>query len=196
MGRKLNNHVIYNNIYVCSEIFREDLPMTPDTLPATLKRRLHGSKVESKEEVTVEFALPALALERVAEAGTTYAGNVSVLNPKAVASLRQLASRGRREMVDSMVQSYRREAPSRAAAMKRALQAGDAEGMSQAARTLMWTSTNIGATELAGCCTRLEQAIRQPESDPQIERWLVLRIESLLGAVLSALQPELLDQVA
>ena len=121
MGRKLNNHVIYNNIYVCSEIFREDLPMTPDTLPATLKRRLHGSKVESKEEVTVEFALPALALERVAEAGTTYAGNVSVLNPKAVASLRQLASRGRREMVDSMVQSYRREAPSRVAAMKRAI---------------------------------------------------------------------------
>ena len=67
------------------------------------------------------------------------------------------------------------------------------ERMSPGARTLMWTSKNIGATELCECCERLEQAVRQRGVDPQIARWLVLRIEFLLGAVL---QTELLDQAA
>ncbi len=170
--------------------------MRPDTLSATLKRWLNRSKTAGKADVVTDSGGGGLALERFAEAGGVIASNVTVLNPGAVASLRQLASRGRREMVDSMVQQYRRDAPSRVAAMKRALESGDAEGLAQAARTLMWTSANVGATELSESCTRLEQVARQPEIDPHTERWLVLRIESLLGAVLAALQTELVDEAA
>ncbi len=61
------------------------------------------------------------------------------------------------DFVDELVDDYLAEAPQLAAAVRAALDAGDADGIVLPAHTLKGTSANLGGVRVAGIAQRIEE---------------------------------------
>ena len=163
---------------------------------ATLMQWLERGNNWCEKTMVPVYATRELMSETSAGVTIVPVRNVTVTDRGVVPNLHDCAPWQRGDLMGSVIGFFHNDAPFRLESMKRALQTGDADGMRRAAQTLKWTSANLGATELSDCCKQLEQAVRERDIDTSTDRWLVLRIESLLGAVLSALGTESKDMAA
>ncbi len=84
----------------------------------------------------------------------------AVLDAAAVKALRELAGPENPEFFPGLAAAYLKDLPGRLAAVKAALDAGDAEALRQAAHALKGSSANVGALRLNKICRTLEAAAK------------------------------------
>ncbi|HXG89864.1 MAG TPA: Hpt domain-containing protein [Vicinamibacterales bacterium] len=88
------------------------------------------------------------------------------LDPKVLATLRQLNQPGEPDVVGEVLALFRVDAPGRIEAITQAAAAGDSAGLQRAAHTLKGAAGSIGATELQRVCRALEEAARAGHTVP------------------------------
>ena len=110
-------------------------PVKPEELDAALKRWMQRDP-----------AAPPPAEENGAE---------ETLDPGVLERLRDL---GDDDLLAELSAMFLDDASSRVAALRRALEAGDAESVEQTAHTLKGSSGNMGAARMAALCARLQEA--------------------------------------
>jgi HPt (histidine-containing phosphotransfer) domain-containing protein len=74
--------------------------------------------------------------------------------------LKELDELGGESLVLELVQVFRNDLPVQCAALRRAVDAGDARSVQMVAHTMKGGSRNIGATQLAAYCQSLEHSAK------------------------------------
>jgi HPt (histidine-containing phosphotransfer) domain-containing protein len=80
-----------------------------------------------------------------------------VLDPAVIASLRELTPPGEPDVLTEVLQLFLEDVPTRIARLRVAWQAGNAEELQRAAHSLKGSAGNIGARDLLGVCSRLDE---------------------------------------
>jgi signal transduction histidine kinase/CheY-like chemotaxis protein/HPt (histidine-containing phosphotransfer) domain-containing protein len=84
-----------------------------------------------------------------------------VLDPTALATLRELQIGGEPDLLCSLIELYLAETPPLLSTMREGLRAGDVEPVREAAHTLKSTSGSLGAGRMAALCVQLEGCLRR-----------------------------------
>ena len=86
--------------------------------------------------------------------------DLPIIDPAAIANLRELNSGDNDEFLREIVGIYVEDTPKRLGELKGALAAGDAAALSLAAHTIKGSSSNVGALALRAVAERLEHMAR------------------------------------
>lgn len=113
----------------------------------------------------------------------------TAVDPARLAILRELGPADGRGLLPAAAQAFRRDLPTRLAALRHAVDDGGGPGLEQAAHTLKGAAANIGATTAAELCQELERMGRN--RDPDGGRELITRLETELTLVDAALDAAL-----
>jgi two-component system, sensor histidine kinase and response regulator len=105
-----------------------------------------------------------LNLSRVEEVDDQVAA-VALLDQDILDNLRDLPGEGADDLLGELIILFAQEAPPRIAALRDALQQGDAKRVMQVAHSLKGSSANLGATRMAALCNELEQQGRAGNLD-------------------------------
>ena len=156
-------------------------PLRADVLDATLARWLEG---ETGNEPSTE----------VMSAGN----GVTDKNPIDIDTLDRLRSEvagpGQEDALDPIIASFLESAPSRVAAIAKAVDSGEQEATSQAAHALKGASSTFGAVQLASICSALELAGR--EGDLEQARSLIPNLEEAAVMTQAALKGQMAGSAA
>ncbi|MBM3130380.1 MAG: response regulator [Chloroflexi bacterium] len=121
-------------------------PITPDALYATLRRWIRsGARGEPAPENIPPLAPPDASEEE------------PILDPKVLASFRQLQEPGEPDIIAQLIALFLSELPTKVAALRHAIEQNDASRLAKAAHTLKGSSANMGARRAAHACLELEQ---------------------------------------
>jgi CheY-like chemotaxis protein/HPt (histidine-containing phosphotransfer) domain-containing protein len=153
-------------------------PFGRDQLRAVLEHWLK----QAEREAAAEPPAPQL------EDGAAQAPGV--LEPGALAELRELGCAGASDVVTRVVEAYLRSAPELLRALEDAERAADTAGVARAAHTLKSSSAQVGAARLALLAKELEALGRGGSLEGVAERIRAARAE--LDAVQEALAAEML----
>ena len=111
------------------------------------------------------------------------------VDPGRLAILRELGPADGRGLLPAAAQAFRRDLPTRLAALRHAVDDGGGPDLEQAAHTLKGAAANIGATTAAELCQQLERM--GSNRDHHGGRDLVNRLEKELALVEAALDDAL-----
>jgi HPt (histidine-containing phosphotransfer) domain-containing protein len=101
----------------------------------------------------------------------------------------ELSGLDKPDALESLIRQFVESTPGGVAAIKAAVDAGDAEGVSRGAHSLRGSSATFGATRLATVCEALERAGRDRGLDQA--RALVTELEEAAVATEAALERQL-----
>ncbi|HEY8699551.1 MAG TPA: response regulator [Arthrobacter sp.] len=87
------------------------------------------------------------------------------VDPERLAMLRELGPEDGMGLLPAAAEAFRRDVPARLAALRRAIDDGGGQPLSQAAHALKGAAANIGATAVAGLCGELEMMGRKGNHD-------------------------------
>jgi HPt (histidine-containing phosphotransfer) domain-containing protein len=108
-------------------------------------------------------------------------GRPPSVDPERLAILRELGPEDGLGLLPAATEAFRRDVPSRLAALRRAMDDGGGEALSQAAHALKGSAANIGATAVAALCGELEMMGRNGNHHGGLQ--LVSRLERELELV-------------
>ena len=111
------------------------------------------------------------------------------LDPDVLQSLRELGGADDPEIFNELINLFLEDTPVRLRDLSSALEANDATALGQAAHALKSSSANLGATQLSGLFSQIEQAGYQ--GDLNTAAPLVEQSQSEYGRVEAALKAEL-----
>ena len=84
--------------------------------------------------------------------------SVDPLDRSALQSLRELQEEGEPDLLKQLIELFLKETPSQLAALREAVQRGDAQSTDQVAHALKGCCLSMGAVRLASACTELQKA--------------------------------------
>jgi signal transduction histidine kinase/CheY-like chemotaxis protein/HPt (histidine-containing phosphotransfer) domain-containing protein len=133
-------------------------PVQAPELQDALRRGAEWIAARSGKTVPVPLAEQAVTqgdeeTQRGPEAGT----EDPALDPSTIASLREMQDAGAPGLLKDLFQLFRSDALTQIAAIRQAVEAGDAAQLRQAAHGLKGAASNLGARGLAGLCLELER---------------------------------------
>ena len=99
------------------------------------------------------------------------------VDPSSLLMLRQLQKPGAPDAVGRILERFLEETPQRMAALRQAVEQGDARGLEQAAHALKGIAGTVGANEMAGMAQTLEHMGRAGSTDGAQQR-----VDELEGA--------------
>ena len=105
-----------------------------------------------------------------------------------LASLRELQEEGEPDILKELIELFLTDVPPQLAALREAVEAGDAHSVEQIAHTLTGSSGNMGATRMAAICSELEDVGASGDLSRAPE--LLERLEEEFGHVRKALEAE------
>jgi two-component system, sensor histidine kinase and response regulator len=112
-------------------------------------------------------------------------GKGAPLDAAVLSGLREL---GDADLISELADMFLDDAESRLAALREALQSGDASALERAAHTLKGSSGNMGATKMAAMCAELQEACAS--GDLGRAPFVLARLEEELARVRPALEGE------
>ena len=95
--------------------------------------------------------------ERIAEVTGDSPDGAAVLAEEPIERLREMGRAMSGDVPHRIIELYLGDAPARLAELRRALSAGDARAMEEAAHSIKGSSATLGALELAELCQELER---------------------------------------
>ena len=87
-------------------------------------------------------------------------GTDPALDPRVLASLRELTAPGEPDVLADVLQLFLEEFPKKLRTLQAAMEAGDAEQVARAAHSLKGSSGNIGASSMLDICGRIDDFAR------------------------------------
>jgi HPt (histidine-containing phosphotransfer) domain-containing protein len=177
-----------------SGVSSESLVVEPGHAPAPhdeTPRGMYGQTVEARPE-DQPWLGAASGHGHVEEPGRL-PGDVDqiILDQAIIGPLRDFMGDGGGELLRSMQVILRREIPGLLDALRAAAEAGDAKGVFDAAHTIKGAVGNVGATEMAAVCRRIEESMDADDfgdlksSFDQLERYSAL-VDAELGRLADA----------
>jgi signal transduction histidine kinase/DNA-binding response OmpR family regulator len=118
-------------------------------------------------------------------------GDTGPINPRALNAIRSLPGPNAASIVQKVLHAYLADTPVRMAQLRSAIEAGDAEGLRQAAHGLKSSSANVGAEALAAACKNLEAVGRAGTTDGAAS--LLAKADEEMGRVIAALEEHLAE---
>jgi HPt (histidine-containing phosphotransfer) domain-containing protein len=116
-------------------------------------------------------------------------GFKGAIDRSVLTSLRELQDQGEPDIVAEVAGLFLKHAPQKIAAMKKAIEAGDAKALEVAAHGLKSSSSYIGAIRLSAISKELESMGRKGELEGALERAILVQIE--FERVKAALEEEI-----
>jgi HPt (histidine-containing phosphotransfer) domain-containing protein len=113
------------------------------------------------------------------------------LDERELAGLRQLQQEGEPDFVGELIELFLNDAPPRLAALREAVEAGDARSVERIAHTLNGSSASMGAKRMASLCAQLQEDSASGSEDLARARELLERLEAEFERVHPALEDEL-----
>ncbi len=152
-----------------------------------LMRELSGM-LEKRSRRNSAWGLTAGAEGFRAESGPAEIIGGDYLDRGSLDRIKSLGADGRR-LLSAVISLYLNDSPVLIERLGESLDAGDAEGMAQAAHALKSSSANLGATSLAAMCRQVEVIARG--NSVQGSDWLISRIRLEYDKVKEALRLEM-----
>jgi signal transduction histidine kinase/DNA-binding NarL/FixJ family response regulator len=142
-------------------------PFTRDALQRTMRRWIGG-------------------VRDAAAAGPEHDSHATTLDPEALAALSALQRPGMQNLLQSVCSTYLVEAPQLLAQLHGAAQVGNLALLKEAAHSLKSSSAQLGASQLAGLCRAVEEAVRYGTLADPLQQ--AQAIEAEFAAVRQAVQ--------
>ena len=127
-------------------------PVKPEELEAVLKRWIQEQEESSKP--------PATTLATMVDADSTAAASdraEAPLDESVLAGLRELQEEDEPDILKELIELFLEEVPPQLAALRGAIEGGEASSVERIAHTLKGSSGNLGAVRMAAVCAELEK---------------------------------------
>jgi HPt (histidine-containing phosphotransfer) domain-containing protein len=113
------------------------------------------------------------------------AGAEAVLDPAALAGLRELDPTGKNHLLERVLAAFKTSTARLIPQLQEAHRHADLQGMRHVAHTLKSSSASVGGMKLSGICAELESGIRQGQTGDQtpLVEALVEEVDKLLAAL-------------
>jgi HPt (histidine-containing phosphotransfer) domain-containing protein len=153
-------------------------PAKPEELEAVLERWI--SKSDEAEATVVEVG---------GGSGVGEDSEEDPLDHSVLLGLRELQVEGEPDILDELIELFLTDAPPQLAALREAVEAGDARYVERIAHTLKGSSANMGAKRMEPICAELEEMGRS--GDLGTAPLQISRLEGEYGRVRTVFQEEL-----
>jgi PAS domain S-box-containing protein len=129
-------------------------PITPDVLYSTLRRWVPRTSAPTEAPSAETRSIVSMSPEPMA--APVEPEPTPTIDRAVLANLRKLQQPGEPDVLGQLIDLFLNETPSRLAAVREAVEKGDAPRLAKAAHTLKGSSASLGARQMACVCAELE----------------------------------------